>query len=69
MRKFFTLFFVELKLQLGLQTLKEGFKSGPKGILKSLGYLLVAALLVGSLGFLYLFLLNPPIWRDSAIRY
>ena len=45
MRKFFTLFFVELKLQLGLQTLKEGFKSGPKGILKSLGYLLVAALL------------------------
>ncbi|PWL41445.1 MAG: hypothetical protein DBY42_06145 [Bacillota bacterium] len=58
MRKFFTLFFVELKLQLGLQTLKEGFKSGPKGILKSLGYLLVAALLVGSLGFLYLFLLN-----------
>ena len=46
MRKFFTLFFVELKLQLGLQTLKEGFKSGPKGILKSLGYLLVAALFI-----------------------
>jgi ABC-2 type transport system permease protein len=58
MRKFFTLFFVELKLQLGLQTLKEGFKSGPKGIMKSLGYLLIAALLVGSLGFLYLLLLN-----------
>ena len=58
MKQFLTLFKVELKLQLGLQSLKEDLKSGPKGIAKAIGYIVLALVLIGSLGFAYLFFLD-----------
>ncbi|MDL2225108.1 hypothetical protein LJC20_02735 [Eubacteriales bacterium OttesenSCG-928-M02] len=58
MNRFFALYKVEMKLMLGWSTIKANFKAGAKGILKNVGFLLVALLLVGSLGFAYVAFLD-----------